>query len=284
MKLNYADLISPYPYRLVLEVNHNPVVIGEIKSPTLKEIWNPDITYKGYQILIGLLLMNPQKYCEQVKPEKLDWFNSLSENEQSLLDMMQFIEEDVALQQSYERLFNFFFKETVFWDSINKVFFVTDDGVYYDSEKQVFYIFGEDGSKKETNKFGFIARGILPLVCDVILQRCGVALSDTDVDLSKVKSKKARDIIKKLKLGKKKSNENNKPSKDDELPNLITAISVKSNSINFTNVWDLTVYQFYEHFKREQGNVFFDIQSTRVAAYGDEKNVFKGNEWYKTSN
>ena len=66
-----------------------------------------------------------------------------------------------------------------------------------------------------------------------------------------------------------------------DLPNLVTAVAVKSNSINFTNIWDLTIYQFYEQVKKEQVGVYFDIQKMSVAAYGNTKNTFKGNEWYK---
>lgn len=39
-------------------------------------------------------------------------------------------------------------------------------------------------------------------------------------------------------------------NKDMELPNLVTAVAVQSNSINFINIWDLTIYQFYEQFKK----------------------------------
>ncbi|WP_143322878.1 hypothetical protein [Clostridium sp. HBUAS56010] len=284
MKLEYADLISPYPYKLMVQLDQNLLLIGSIKSPTLKEIWNPDITYSRYHGFIGLLLMNPQKYCETNKPEMLEWYNSLSEEEQKHINMMYFIEKDIELQQLYVKMLNFFFCETVFWESEYKVFFVIGDGINYDAKKHKFYTIGDNGILIDSNKFGYITGNILTIVCNIILQRCGIPILETDVDLSKVKSKKARDIIKKLKLGKKKSNENSRLNKDDELPNLITAISVKSNSINFTNVWDLTVYQFYEHFKREQGNVLFDIYSARVAAHGNEDKSFIGNEWYKTGN
>lgn len=69
-----------------------------------------------------------------------------------------------------------------------------------------------------------------------------------------------------------------------ELPNLISSIAVKSNSLNFINIWNLTVYQLYEQFKKEQTNVYFDIQKMSVAAYGNKENTFKGNEWYKNEN
>jgi len=282
MKLDYSDLISPYPYRLVLEVNHNQVVIGEIKSPTLKEIWNPDITYNGYQILIGLLLMNPQKYCEQIKPEKLDWFNSLSENEQSLLNMMNFIKDDTMLQHSYERLLNFFFEETVFWDSVNEVFFVIGNGVYYDKDKQTFYTLSEDGGKVATNNFGYIAGGILPLVCDIILQRCGVNNNKED-EKPKFKNKMAEYI-----WNKQHANINKSKVKGDkylELPNIVSSYSSFNHSnIGIINVWDMTVYQLYDQFQRERFNNFYDISKYQVGYYGDTDSKFDCDKWLKSIN
>ena len=49
---------------------------------------------------------------------------------------------------------------------------------------------------------------------------------------------------------------------------------------NFINIWDLTIYQLYEQFKREQSDVYFEIQKMSVAAYGNKENNFRGDEWY----
>lgn len=282
MKLDYSDLISPYPYRLVLEANHNPIVIGGIKSPTLKEIWNPEITYNGYQMFIGLLLMNPQKYCEQIKPEKLDWFNSLNEDEQSRLSIMQLIKEDSMLQHSYERLLNFFFEETIFWDSVNEIFFVIGNGVYYDNEKQIFYTLSEDGGKVVTNNFGYITGGIWPLVCDIILQRCGVN-SDKETEKPKFKNKMAEYIWNKQHTSTNKATV--KSDKYLELPNIISSYSSFNHSnIGILNIWDMTVFQLYDQFQRERFNNYYDISKYQVGYYGDKDSKFDCDKWLKSIN
>lgn len=249
MKLDYAALISPYPLFLP--------GIGNVKSPRLSEIWDSHVTYPVYTMYLSLLLMTPQTYCKQP---------GISESEmpQSMFDI---IAADEALQKSYVDMFNFFFMEHVVWDNARQMFLT------YDNKEQ---------ADEAITPVGAIQKTIFSELCDVILQRCAVFRSDTAADTSKTKSKRALEIVKKLQKGRQAVSRNTKPDKDMELPNLITAVAVKSNSINFTNIWDLTVFQLFEQFKKEQTNVFFDIQKMSVAAYGNEKNKFKGNEWYKT--
>lgn len=259
MKLDYAALISPYPFYLER--------IGSIKSPTLREIWSPNVTYPVYQTYLTILLMTPQTYCEEANPSISGWYQSLSEDEKQTVNMIELISMDKNLQNLYTKMFNFFFEETVIWDKENDLFLT-----FHPSEDN------------EMLPVGVIHKTIFSELCDIILQRCGIARSDVDTDTSKVKSKRALEILKKLKKGRQNAAGHAKHDKDTELPNLITAVAVKSNSINFTNIWDLTVYQLYEQFKKEQTNVYFDIQKMSVAAYGNEKNHFKGNEWYKEEN
>lgn len=264
MKLDYATLISPYPLRLE--------GIGSIKSPTLKEIWDPSVTYQGYQMYLTLLLMTPQTYYEQTGLSRSEWFQTISEDEIQNINMMDLIAVDGNLQKMYCNMFQFFFEETIQYDDGNHIF------ITYKDKKQ-------DGAKSEKNhSMGTIRRDIFVELCDIILQRCNILRTDIDTDTSKIKSKRALEIVKKLKKGRENASKNATHDKDVELPNLITSVAVKSNSINFTNIWDLTVFQLYEQFKKEQTNVYFDIQKMSVAAYGNEKNTFKGNEWYKSEN
>ena len=83
-----------------------------------------------------------------------------------------------------------------------------------------------------------------------------------------------------LKRGRKNFHKTSKRNKAIEIPNLISSIAAKSKSLNYTNIWKLTVYQLYDQFKREQMGEFLDIQKTSVAAYGNKEKQFKGNKWY----
>lgn len=255
MKLEYSTLISPYP--LYLDK------IGNVKSPTLKEIWNPRITYPRYNLYLKLLMMTPQAYHEQAELVSANLQNDMGRKEN--LNMFDLIAYNQDLQESYTDVFEFFFVEHVVWNS----------------EYQLFLLYQDVDENGQIIPVGTIQKNIFTELCDVILQRCGINRSDADTDSSQVKSKKALEILKKIQKGKKNLAKNAKYDKDMELPNLIASVAVKSNSINFTNIWDLTVFQLYEQFKREQTNVYFDIQKMSVAAYGNSKDTFKGNEWYK---
>ena len=258
MNLDYATLISPYP--LILEQ------IGSIKSPTLKEIFNPDITYQGYNMFLSLLLMTPSFYYEKVNPTKSLWYKNLQEEQRDYMNMFDIISGDSRMQDSYTQMLNFFFAENVVWNN----------------EAKVFVLYEKFDEHEEIIPCGIIYRKQFVELCDVILQRCGIDRSDTSADTSNVKNRRALEILKKIQKGRQSMTKHTENDSDMELHNLITSVAVKSNSINFTNIWDLTVFQLYEQFKREQYNVFFDIQKMSVAAYGNKDKTFKGNEWYKS--
>ena len=149
---------------------------------------------------------------------------------------------------------------------------------------RLFFTYKEKDKDNQIIPVGMICAENFPELCDIILQKCGIARKDYDVDASKIKNKRALEILTKIRQGRQQASGKSKHDKDMDLPNLVTAVAVKSNSINFTNIWDLTIYQFYEQFKKEQVGIYFDIQKMSVAAYGNTKNTFKGNEWYKNEN
>ena len=146
---------------------------------------------------------------------------------------------------------------------------------------KIFITFVDYDENGQVIPIGTIYRDIFEELRDVILQRCGINRSDTNIDMSKVKNKRALKILNKIKKAKEKLSNNTQGTDEIDLPNLISSIAAHSNSLNFTNIWDLTIYQLYEQFKKEQTKVYFDIQKISVAAYGNEKNTFKGDEWYK---
>lgn len=182
--------------------------------------------------------------------------------------MFDLICSDIRLQTSYAAMFDFFLEENILWDENNRLFFTYKEK---DKDNQIIPV-------------GMICAENFPELCDIILQKCGIERRDYDVDASKIKNKRALEILTKIRQGRQSTSGKSKHDKDMDLPNLVTAVAVKSNSINFTNIWDLTIYQFYEQFKKEQVGVYFDIQKMSVAAYGNTKNTFKGNEWYKNEN
>ena len=78
--------------------------------------------------------------------------------------------------------------------------------------------------------------------------------------------------------------EQKKQAKNDinlSIPNIISAVASKHPSLNLTSIWDLTIFQLLDSFSRLQANTVYEIDSTRVSVWGDEKKTFDPALWYK---
>ena len=157
---------------------------------------------------------------------------------------------------------NFFIKEKIVWSEQNKVMLVYNTDNVEDNSVPVGAIYGEN---YET-------------IVDIILQKCGINRLDTDSDNLKVKNKAASKILSKLKNIAKKE-KNTKEDKRLSLPNIISSLASHSKSLNIINIWDLTVYQLYDQFFRQQIDDSYNITSSQVAAWGDKDNKFDPLFW-----
>lgn len=178
-----------------------------------------------------------------------------------LMDLKTGLARNSQLTDALQTILNFFIKEDV----------------VYSPDKNVFLV------KKEDAVVGVITEETYPEVCDIIFQRNCIR-SGREEDLSKVKSKKALEIMKKLQKGRAEKEKQAKADKDMELGNIISAVANKSQSLNILNIWELTVYQVWDCFSRLINNSIFDIQSMSVAAWGDKDNHFDFHSWFKQIN
>ena len=283
MKLDYATLISPQSLYLQ--------DIGHIIPPKLEHIWNPNITYQGYKVFLSLLLVDLQQYCEKINVQKYKWYVTLPPKEVSNYNMFDIFLDDESLRNQYEKLLNFFFEETVKWDTENCVFAVYTKSVIKETEyvNRKYNIFQKlliklgflklETHDVEVNKndiIGVIHKEIWNELCDIILQMCGIDRSKNSEKKIKFKNKIAKEVWEILHEDENKDNDT-----DNELPNIISAIAAKHLSLNITNIWELTVYQLYDQFRRLQINSYYDISSMSVAAYGDSEGNFNGKAWYQ---
>lgn len=114
-------------------------------------------------------------------------------------------------------------------------------------------------------------------------QICCIYSEDEDIKNLKFKNALAKKMYEKMLKAKKKAQENKKVDINLSLPNIISSISNKHPSINYINVWDLTVFQLMDAFNRVQTNTMYEIDSTRVSVWGDEKKTFDFTLWYKNN-
>ncbi|WP_373266746.1 hypothetical protein [Hungatella hathewayi] len=246
MELDYATLISPFPLYLKN--------IGHIVSATLRNIWNPDVTYEKFKFYLSLLTITPQIYYDKSNLVEQEWYDSLTDAEKASTTMIDFIKKIPVLQEYYCEVFNFFLEEEIVWNNHYSAF------LSYKGEEIV----------------GVISAEIYDELCDVILQRCNIKRKQTSEKV-RFKNKLAQEI---WELTHKSVSE--KQDKNIELPNIISSVSAKSESLNMINIWELTVYQLYDQFHRLLGNAIYEIAAMRVAAWGDEGSNFDDSSWYQS--
>lgn len=248
MKLEYFDLLSPEP----IYFNN----IGGIKSPTLREICK--ITYPVYQMYLSVFVMTPKIYFETIKQE--DIFERLSDEQKHSLNIFDLIIMNNNMRSLLESALNFFLVYVPKCDQQNNLIYLYSDEKSYDP-------------------VGVISSETWNSVCDLILQRNYI--KSKKEDLSKIKSKKALAIMKKLQAGREKKEKNNKSKKNTDIGNIISSVANKSLSLNIINIWDITIYQLWDSFYRNCNNNVYNIQSMSAAVYGNETKQFDINSWFK---
>lgn len=253
IKLKYHDLIS-----------RNPIIfkdVGSIKCPKLSEVDN--ITFDVYYSFLSSLIITPEDYFENLEKKYNVKIPLEAVIETTKFDLV--LTDDGIMKNIIEAL-NFFLVENV-------KFNIKD-------ERFEIYIYSEDNREKIV---GYITKEIYNEVIDVILQRVGVNSKNDSIDLSKVKNKRGLKIFKKIMEERKKfkkAKQTSEKSNEQSLPNIISSIAAYSPNTNYVNVWDLTVYEAQDLFNRLTVIDQYNINSTNISVWGDEKKQFKIGAWH----
>lgn len=255
MKLDYGTQISPVPVALS---------IGSIKKPTLKEI--AEITFDKFAFYEMLLKLTPEFYYEKMGDagDKKYW-EALSDIEKTTETIFNIIVKKGNVASLYAEMLDYFFVETVIYKE--GYFIILNPGVDPNGE------LNKDSIKSAINKDTFQE------TLELIQQICGIY--EGKVEEEKFKNNVAKAIYDKISKGNKKREK--KIDKNLSLPNIISALCNKHPSLNYTNIWGLTVFQLIDAFNRMQMNSVYDIESTRVSVWGDEKKTFDASLWYKNN-
>ncbi len=245
-KPDYFTLLSPDPIPVPQS--------GSVLSPRLRDI--SAIGYETYQNYLSILVMDVNTYFAMLGQQEA--FNLLSEEEKTQWNIF-----DCLLGAKQTRI--------LLQDILN--FFLWED-VTYSSGRHCFLI------QKQDQNIGTITAENYPAICDLICKRNCIQ-SQTETSLSKVKSKKASEIIKKLQKGRAEKKRHARADENMELGNIISAVAGKSPSLNLINIWDLTVFQLWDCFSRLSHNTIYAIQSMSVAAWGNKDNYFDAAAWFQ---
>lgn len=266
MKLDYFTLLCPEPISLS---------IGTIKQPTLRDIGK--ITFSKFNMFQVYLKLKPSDYYEKINElrGKSEW-DSLTDEQKSHITLFDVILVEDIVRLTYLEIFNFFFVERVIFRENLFVIVKTDD---YDTPSN-------DLNLSDENVKGVISNDNLLSVLDILQQICCIK-SDDALDENKpvFKNKKAKRLYEKML--KAKATENKKVELKDyynlKLPNIISATAMKSHGLNIINIWDTTLFQLYDQFKKLQNDDSHYMNAVRVAVWGDEKNQFDPSLWYKNT-
>lgn len=255
MRLDYGTQLSPCPISLS---------IGTIKKPTLKDI--ATISFEKFNFFEVFTKMSPSTYYSKISLNNSFW-DSLNEDEKEEISMYSVIVNDERVRNIYIDVLNFFFIEKV---------------VY----KEGFFVVLKDNAD-ENNIVPDVIRGVIQektfsQVLDIIQQICGIqSQEDEHIENLKFKNAKAKRLYLKMLKAQKEQKKQAKSDINLSIPNIISAVANKHPSLNPSTIWDLTIFQLIDSFSRLQANTVYEIDSTRVSVWGDEKKTFDAALWYK---
>lgn len=252
MKLDYGTLLSPSPIRLS---------IGTVRKPMLLAI--SEVSFEKFGYYEFLLKLDPETFYTKMCNDacRKQW-ESLSADARKEVCLFDLIEKESFLQKQFEDLFRFFFLETVTYQ----------EGLFILLKESE-----QDWDGDLSKVAGAITRDNIDSVLGILQEVC--CIKDEEEEPPKFKNAAAKSVWEKIHKGKKQAK---KPvDKNLNLPNLISAISNQHPSLNYTNIWDLTIFQLLDAFRRMQTNLVFEIDKMRVSVWGDEKKTFNPVLWYK---
>lgn len=262
MRLDYGTQLSPVPITLS---------IGTLRKPTLKEI--SQITFERFSFYEFFLKLSPETYYTKLRKENDGeaFWDSLTEEEKDKITIYNIIEEDEKIRSTYVEIFNFFFVETVIYQE--GFFILLKENTVIDNPDKI---------KREQVR-GAIAKDNFSQVMSLLQQICCIYNEEESLDDMKFKNNLARKLMEKMLKAKKKEQEAKKSDLNLTIPNIISSLANKHPSLNYVNIWDLTIFQLLDAFNRTQVNSMYDIDSTRVSVWGDEKKTFDVSLWYKNN-
>ena len=254
MRLEYDVQINPFP--IILS-------IGTIKKPKLNEIFDnlKGMSFEKFIQYEIFLKLTPEEFYTKVKKNEggISFWCSLDETIKSEMTLYDIIVKDEQLQKIYIEILNFFF--------IEKVIF----------EGKMFLLLKSDSDDYSVQNIkGIINRENFNEILNILCQICCINSDEVSKDV-KFKNNLAKKLYEKML----NSQKNSKLNFDLTIPNIISSVATMHSSLNYINIWDLTIFQLWDSFYRLRANSFFDIDKTRVSVWGDKDNVFDPARWYK---
>ena len=259
MKVPEFELLNPIGFM----VNG----VGRIHSPKLRTICERG--YKNYQYGLTLLLMTPREFFEGIRVamhEETNPYDELPQEQKDALNIFDLLTTDEATRGEIISALGFFIDGTITYEPSHRCFLVN---AVKDAEGAL----AVDGMINAEN---------WALVTDICLQ-CANLEAPKENQPHKYKDERTRKKFEEFYRKKAEYEKNKRGGKkadpDYELSNIISVLATYHNSLNFVNIWDLTVYQVHDTFNHQRMKQQIDITDFNYSVWGGKDH--QADLWFK---
>ena len=244
MKPSYFDLLNPVGVRVR--------GVGLLKSPTLMRI--SEIGKRQYDYLLSLLMMTPKDFLNMAAKavggkDAANPYDELSEEQKRQLNIFDLLTQDKVLRDELIQALSLFCVGNLEWNQQKNAVMV---GVDKQGE-QIFV----DG-KIDRDNFAEVSSLCLEMV----------RVERKKPETLKFKDEASRKFYERFMQKKEKFNEHKKQDPKYELANIISSVAAYHNSLNLLNIWNLTVFQLYDAYAKQQVKGQCEIQSLNYSVWG----------------
>lgn len=245
MNISYEDLLSGDYIKLD--------GVGHFRSPRLKEM-SPGgtIDWPVYNTFIYAIKANRDELSafvpDSVQGDSL--FSTIVNNDQ--------------LRELYRGVLDFFMLETVLYDAESTAFVTVE-------------VTQQEDENVNVSVVGVITEENLDDVRELVLRLNYVSLKETDINM-KFSSKAAEEAWLQIQKHQKKAT-SDKSDSTHTIGNFISKLCAIHPSYNYFNVYELTIFQFYDAFFQSAYMKSFAFSEAIVSNHGSDS--FDFNDWMK---
>lgn len=269
MKLSYGEYISPFPTRLSLDDK----TVVNLSKPTIE-----DIQRLGFQVFEAYktwLNISPKFYYTILCKDNggVEYWDALDGSAKNTMTLFDVILEDQGMQNQFMLILNFFYEETVVFHQSYFAFIDPNHNPEIDLTENDICAIVSDSKTFKT-------------VIDGCKAYCGMQDAVEEEKETKFKNKLAEEMFLRMKKNKEEIEkiEAKKNAKNFSIPNIISSVCTKHNSINYLNVGKLTVPQLMDTLNRLIACEKFEIEKTSVSVWGTGDNKkFSFTEWMENT-
>ena len=258
MNVKYFDLLGGEPIYIDK--------VGHVKPPLLQDI-KKKLGYENYNLFCSLLALDLETYLNVT--ELKERYDELSDGAKEYNTFYNLITHSEQYREMYLNIFSFFMVENVMFDIDSNMFVVWD--MQFNAESQ----------QEEETIVGLINQDNFETVRDVLLQVNG--LKQLEEKPVKYKNERARLLAEKIKKHEEEKALKSQKGSLDLGQRISKFCADNKNGINILNVWDMTIFQFYDQWSQHnfiRQTAIQDMVYANTVSFSDLK-AYDSQLWLK---